>query len=174
MITFIFQVAKHLKLDEPGTYRYRRPLEEKSFLFEKRLSTVEEVERIVETYKAGPLHKFSLHNIYHPWVSWISFLLFFVYFTKNKVDTCPVMGPLVPLLWTSGDVFFVFQNQGWSLACVLPHLPKMASLDSPLVRQILTAWQSRFSLPHKLDLCLSTVSLGGTNVYIYCLTLKFV
>ena len=46
---------------------------------------MEDVQRVVETYKAGPLHKFSLHNIYHPWVSWISFLLFFVYFTKKKL-----------------------------------------------------------------------------------------
>ena len=83
LITFIFQVAKHLKLDELGTYRYRRPLEEKSFLVEERLSTVEDVQRVVETYKAGPLHKFSLHNIYHPWVSWISFLLFLFILQKS-------------------------------------------------------------------------------------------
>ena len=29
------------------------------------------------------------------------------------------MGPLIPLFWTSGDVFPGFQSQGGSLACVL-------------------------------------------------------
>ena len=33
-------------------------------------------------------------------------------FKKNLVDTCPILGPLIPLFWTSGDVSSGFQSQG--------------------------------------------------------------
>ena len=35
------------------------------------------------------------------------------------------MGPLIPLFWTSGDVFPGFQSQSGSLACVLYRLCAM-------------------------------------------------
>ena len=28
------------------------------------------------------------------------------------MDTCPFVGPLIPLFWTSGDVFSGLQSQG--------------------------------------------------------------
>ena len=31
----------------------------------------------------------------------------------------PFLGPLIPVLWTSGDVYPGFQSQGGSLACFL-------------------------------------------------------
>ena len=33
------------------------------------------------------------------------------YYTKFLVDTCPFVGPLMPLFWTSGDVSSGFQSQ---------------------------------------------------------------
>ena len=40
-------------------------------------------------------------------------LLFIIslFFLKNGVDTCPFVGPLIPLFWTSGDVPSGFQSQ---------------------------------------------------------------
>ena len=40
------------------------------------------------------------------------------------------MGPLIPLFWTSGDVFPVIQCQGGSLACILHHICAMDYSDS--------------------------------------------
>ena len=37
------------------------------------------------------------------------FVLFF--FEKFLLDTCPFVGPLIPLFWTSGDVSSGFQSQ---------------------------------------------------------------
>ena len=34
------------------------------------------------------------------------------FFFQFLVDTCPFLGPLIPLLWTSGDVNCGFQSQG--------------------------------------------------------------
>ena len=36
---------------------------------------------------------------------------FFCFFLKFLVDTCPFLGPLVPLFWISGDVSSGFQSQ---------------------------------------------------------------
>ena len=36
---------------------------------------------------------------------------FFVFLKKILVDTWPFMGPLIPLFWTSGDIFFGLQSQ---------------------------------------------------------------
>ena len=33
------------------------------------------------------------------------------FFFKYLVDTCPFMGPLIPLFWISGDVSSGFQSQ---------------------------------------------------------------
>ena len=35
----------------------------------------------------------------------------FFFFLKFLADTCPFLGPLVPLFWISGDVFSGFQSQ---------------------------------------------------------------
>ena len=42
--------------------------------------------------------------------SW-SFFFFFSFFLKFLLDTCPFVGPLIPLFWTSGDVSSGFQSQ---------------------------------------------------------------
>ena len=49
--------------------------------------------------------------------------------------------PLIPLFWTCADVCHGFQSQGGFLACVLPRLHAMDSLDSSIVRHQLTSWQ---------------------------------
>ena len=36
---------------------------------------------------------------------------FFLFFLKFLLDTCPFVGPLIPLFWTSGDVSSGFQSQ---------------------------------------------------------------
>ena len=36
--------------------------------------------------------------------------LFFFFFLKFLADTCPFLGPLVPLFWISGDVSSGFQS----------------------------------------------------------------
>ena len=38
-------------------------------------------------------------------------LTFFFFFLKFLADTCPFLGPLVPLFWISGDVSSGFQSQ---------------------------------------------------------------
>ena len=37
--------------------------------------------------------------------------IFFFFFLKFLADTCPFLGPLVPLFWISGDVSSGFQSQ---------------------------------------------------------------
>ena len=37
--------------------------------------------------------------------------LFFLFFLKFLADTCPFLGPLVPLFWISGDISSGFQSQ---------------------------------------------------------------
>ena len=42
----------------------------------------------------------------------------FFFFLKFLADTCPFLGPLVPLFWISGDVSSGFQSQsGFCLIC---------------------------------------------------------
>ena len=80
------------------------------------------------------------------------FCLFF--FKVFLADTCPFLGPLVPLFWISGDVSSGFQSQsGFCLIryfffaeANVMYIPQ----DSPLVLHLLTSWwpvHSR-SLPH--------------------------
>ena len=40
-----------------------------------------------------------------------SFISVYFLFLKKKVVTCPLMGQLILLFWTSGDVSSEFQNQ---------------------------------------------------------------
>ncbi len=62
-------MAPHLKLPALNMYRYRRPLEERTLLVESPLEDAAQVQELLEERRLGPLRKFSLHNIYHPWVS---------------------------------------------------------------------------------------------------------
>ena len=56
------------------------------------------------------------------------------------------MGPLIPLLWTSGDVCPGVQSKGGSLACMLCHLCATYSSNSPLVQHLLTSWRYTWQL----------------------------
>ena len=47
---------------------------------------------------------------------------FFFFFLKFSADTCPFLGPLVPLFWISGDVSSGFQSQSG-----LPYSPRSTS-----------------------------------------------
>ena len=66
-----------------------------------------------------------------------NFLKFFIFLKKFWRTHALFVGPLIPLLWTSGDLCPGFQRQGGSLACVWPHLYSMDSSDSPLVQHLL-------------------------------------
>ena len=37
--------------------------------------------------------------------------LILIFFNKFLLDTCPFVGPLIPLFWISGDVSSGFQSQ---------------------------------------------------------------
>ena len=54
-------------------------------------------------YKAAAVNNNSFHTRFVQLFS----------FKKILVDTCPFMGPLIPLFWTSGDVSCGFQSQSW-------------------------------------------------------------
>ena len=45
-----------------------------------------------------------------------------VFFKKFLLDTCPFLGPLIPLLWTFGDVSSGFQRQSRQLYSHLPEV----------------------------------------------------
>ena len=76
----------------------------------------------------------------------IYYSVLLIYFLQKLWNTLVLfVGPLITLFWTSGDVSSGFQSQGGSLTCILHHLCKMGTSDSPLVRHLLTAgrpaWQ---------------------------------
>ena len=56
------------------------------------------------------------------------------------------MGPLIPLLWTSGDVCPGSQSQDGSLACMLCHLCTTHSPNSPPVQHLLNSWRPTWHL----------------------------
>ena len=56
-----------------------------------------------------------------------------------------------PRFWTSGDICPGFKGQVGSFICMLPHLHKMDSSESPLVRHLLTSWQPAWQ-PSLFDL----------------------
>ena len=58
-------------------------------------------------------------------------------FKKNWRTSVLFVGPLIPLLWTSGDICPGFQSQGGSLKFVPCHQREMDFSDSLL----LTSWQ---------------------------------
>ena len=63
------------------------------------------------------------------------------FFFKILVDTCPFVGPLIPLFWTSG-VSSGFQSQNGQPYLHLAEAYVMyVPPDSPLVQHLLTSWQ---------------------------------
>ena len=56
------------------------------------------------------------------------------------------MGPLIPLFWTSGEVYPGFQSQGGSLTCVLPRLRTTDVSDSALAWHLPTSWRPAWQL----------------------------
>ena len=58
------------------------------------------------------------------------------------MDTCPFLGPLIPLFWISGDIFSWFESQsGFCLICFFAeanvmHIPR----DLSLVLHMPTSW----------------------------------
>ena len=57
--------------------------------------------------KTGPLNVNALSTVGYPPLTVQSFFFFF----KFLLDTCPFVGPLIPLFGTSGDVSSGFQSQ---------------------------------------------------------------
>ena len=70
-------------------------------------------------------------------------LFFFVNFWRTSVI---FVGLLIPLFWTSGDIWPGFQSQGGCLICMFPRLHPMDSSDSPLVQHLLTSWRPALQL----------------------------
>ena len=75
------------------------------------------------------------------------------FFFKFLMDTCPFMGPLIPLFWTSGDVCLQFQSQGGtphlhasSLACngILRFTSGVTSADLLEANMAAKSFQSTF------------------------------
>ena len=59
----------------------------------------------------------------------------------SLVDTCPFVGPLIPLFWTSGDASSGFQSQSGQFYSQLVEAYIMyVPWDSSLVRHLLTSW----------------------------------
>ena len=68
----------------------------------------------------------------------VSVLLFF---EKILADTCPFMGPLIPLFWTSDYVFSRCQSQsGQPYSHFLEMNMLHVAWDSPLVQHLPTSW----------------------------------
>ena len=69
-------------------------------------------------------------------------VLFFFFEKKFLADTCPFLGPLVPLFWISGDVSSGFQSQsGFCLINFFAEANVMYTFrDSSLVLHVLTSW----------------------------------
>ena len=57
-----------------------------------------------------------------------------------------LLEPLIPLFWTSGDIYPVFQSQGGSPTCMFPCLHTIDSSHSPLVLNLLTVQRSAWQL----------------------------
>ena len=59
---------------------------------------------------------------------------------KFLEGTCPFMGPLIPLFWTSGDVSSGFQYQsGQSYSHLVQAYVMYIPKDSPMVQHLLTS-----------------------------------
>ena len=73
----------------------------------------------------------------------------FCFFLKFLADTCPFLGPLVPLFWISGDISFGIQSQsGFCFIHFFAEANVMYILrDPPLVLHLLASWWSVLS-PH--------------------------
>ena len=80
-------------------------------------------------------------------------LYFFFFFLKFLADTCPFLGPLVPLFWISGDVSSGFQSQsGFCLIRYFSggecnvHSPRFTSRDT--LANLLAAGAQPVTSPH--------------------------
>ena len=83
--------------------------------------------------------------------------------SRTKFSNFLFVRPLVPLIWTSGEVCLGSQSQGTSLPCMLHHLHAMDSSNSPLVLHLLTSWQQAWQLSlFDLRTCAHT-SIGTQN-----------
>ena len=75
-----------------------------------------------------------------------------LFLKKFLADTCPFLGPLVPLFWISGDVSSGFQSQSGCLIRIVEANVMYVPWDPPLVLHLPTSWwlaHSR-SCPHIL------------------------
>ena len=89
-----------------------------------------------------------VHNSYGPSLPTCDFFFF-----KFLADTCPFLGPLVPLFWISGDVSSGFQSQsGFCLLCYFcggecnVHSPRFTS--GATVADLLAAGAQPVTSPH--------------------------
>ena len=69
-------------------------------------------------------------------------------FFKKMEDISPFVGPLIPLLLTSGDICPGFESQGGSSVAYFVARITMDSSDSPLVQHLLTFWWPALQLSH--------------------------
>ena len=86
------------------------------------------------TFKSGYRFRSSDHwtLCYSPWNSCFFFKVFL-----SDTFTCPLLLPLVPLFWISGDVSSGFQSQsGFCLICIVEANVMYISWDPPLVLHI--------------------------------------
>ena len=57
-------------------------------------------------------------TVNHDYIGTVPKWYLFFFFFKFLLDTCPFVGPLIPLFWTSGDISSGFQSQsGFCLIC---------------------------------------------------------
>ena len=101
-------------------------------------------------------------NKYHHYTKYCVFMYLYPYsiwsrnfffFLKFLVDTCPFLGPLVPLFWISGDVSSGFQSQsGFCLICYFcggecnVHSPRLTS--GATLTDLLVAGAQPVTSPH--------------------------
>ena len=74
------------------------------------------------------------------------------FFFLNLADTCPFLGPLVPLFWISGDVSSGFQSQsGFCLIRIAEANVMYIPRDPPLVLQLPTSWRPAKPILHEIS-----------------------
>ena len=72
-------------------------------------------------------------------------------FFKFLVDTCPFMGPLLPLFWISGDVSSGLQSQsGWPYLYLAKAYTMYILRDSPVLHLLISWWPAWWpvTVPH--------------------------
>ena len=92
---------------------------------------------VIDDFLYFPCVKFSKFEFWSHKRYRISFFFFFLKFFLSDTFTCPILGPLVPLFWISGDVSSGFQSQsGFCLICIAEANVMYISWDPPLVLHI--------------------------------------